>query len=301
MCSTKDQVALGACSMVARGRKVVEEVVETARLGFSWLPMLFRPLHLLKAAPSALTNAGDRMAEQQPKAFTPFLTSNIHLGSGASCAAWAVSLTHYYTNTDLGRFCGEGREGCESDLCLSSCSLSVQRPSECELSSGPAYRQSPQLSFNGIDPALNTLSYQSKLFRAAPDISNAKTSWNLEQSKEMFVSCKKSEDLFYYLGMPPWLWSPCIIELIFLFVFKESQCDHLMEELLSGFLTNAILAGCWCTWAQTEDASVPLLLLSIALNLLYCSTIKMLHVMLCDVNMCMLLCNRTWQRSGHIS
>lgn len=172
--------------MVARGRKVVEEVVETARLGFSWLPMLFRPLHLLKAAPWALTNAGDRMAEQQPKAFTPFLTSDLHLGSGASCAAWAASLTHYYTTTDLGWFCGEGREGCKSDLCLSSCSLSVQPPSECELSSGTAYWQSPQLSFNGIDPALNTLSYQSKLFRVAPDISNAKTSWNLEQSKEMF-------------------------------------------------------------------------------------------------------------------
>lgn len=105
LCSTKDQVA---CSVVARSRMVVTGGGggdggggggrKPARSGFSWLLALFRPLHLLKAAPSALTNTGDRMAEQQPKAFAPFLTCNIHLRSGASCAAGVVSLTCYYTS-----------------------------------------------------------------------------------------------------------------------------------------------------------------------------------------------------------
>lgn len=38
------------------------------RVSHGCLPAFFRSLHLLKAAPSALTNAGDRMAEQQAKA-----------------------------------------------------------------------------------------------------------------------------------------------------------------------------------------------------------------------------------------
>lgn len=102
-----------------------------ARSGFSWLPAFFTLLHLLKAAPSALTNAGDRMAEQQTKAFTPLLTTHIHLSLGASCAAWAMSPTCYYTSTGLGGFTVKVERDVRV-ICLSSV-----------YQSGAVYRWSP--------------------------------------------------------------------------------------------------------------------------------------------------------------
>lgn len=238
--STKDRVASGARGAEQEGGWRRRWWGRPARSGFSLLPAFFRALHLLKAAPSALTNAGDTMAEQQTKAFSPLLTSPMHPPQlPAQCEPWA--LTWYYTSSDLGRFVLKvERDARAIFICrlvhfLSSVHQNASSPPR---RTGAVYWRSPQLSFNGIDSALNTLSYQSKLFTRYTKCKDKLEPGAVQRDFCLLEELRGLILLFRDASL--------IVESLYNWI----DFILLMEELLSGFLTSVILAVCWCTWAQ---------------------------------------------------